>query len=139
MSYAVGEVDVQPPLDVVRRSREDDLVEGLAAEALFDGVHRIMPDRHNAVHGAPCRFRDLRKRFCEHMLSFGNLVVTFRVCEVPLRRSRVGNENAKPCGAAGSAAPDRVKQRRRRRDAVDDHENALRIRGFHLREPTRST
>jgi len=45
-----GQVDVQPAGDAAGQRREDDLVEVLAAQGVFDGVHRVVPDRPRALN-----------------------------------------------------------------------------------------
>ena len=46
---AVGEIDVQPALDVVRRGGDDQLVDLLVVQHLLDRVHRVMTRRDEAV------------------------------------------------------------------------------------------
>jgi hypothetical protein len=112
---------VQPPLHTVRRGRENDLIKGLVVQRLFDGVHRIVSDRYNALHGMTGGLLDERKHPFEQTLSFHHLVVALGMSGVPLSRSRVRNEDAELSGPARRAPPDRVEQGRRSGGPIGDH------------------
>ena len=131
MRDAVGQVDVQPALDPVRRRREDDLVERLVVQGLLDGVHRVVPDRHGAFHGMSGRRFDERQGLGQDDLRLGDLVVALGVRRVPLRRGRVRDEDAELRGPAGCATADGVQQGRRRGRPVGHDQDALQIRGGH--------
>lgn len=135
---AVGQVDVQPALNCVGRSREDDLVAGLVVEGLLDGIRRIVSDRYDALHGMSRRLFDERKRTREHALGFNDLVVAFGVPGVPLRRSGIRDQDAELGGAARRTPPNHVQQAGRGGDPISDDQNARRTRRSHGRERART-
>lgn len=76
MCDAARKIDVQPPRHAPRHSREDDLVELLALEGLFDGVHRVVTGRHGRIRLAPCRLVDEWRCEGEDVLGLGVLLQT---------------------------------------------------------------
>ena len=125
---AVGEIDVQPALDVVWRRRDDQLVERVLVERLLDRVHRIVAHRDPPVDRSAGGLLDRPQRPLQDEPSLVGLGVALRVARVPFGRRRIGHEDASVDRALRRALPDCEQQRGRGGGLVGHHQDSGRLR-----------
>jgi hypothetical protein len=109
---------------VVRRRREDQLVDRLVVEQLLDRVERIVARGDEAVDGDAGRVAQGGQRLIEHALRRVGLGVPLGMGRVPFGRRRVRGEEADRDRTAGGAGTQRGEHLARHGDTVGDHEDS---------------
>jgi hypothetical protein len=107
---AVGEVDVQPALDVVRRGRDDQLVDLLVVQHLLDRVHRVVTRGDEAIDVDARGLLDRRQRLREHGLRRLRLHAALGMARMPFGRRGIRDEQADLDRRERCSLTDRVAQ-----------------------------